>query len=117
MKQKPNIKITKRNLENINKHRIDMINYVINEKSIVPNLLEEFTNYYIFTITTYKLLYNNETPTSKDFDIYCNGLIVNKNAYEIQINSDIIIKINKNELVVDNLHQINFEIISKFILK
>jgi hypothetical protein len=117
MKQKPNIKITKINLENINKHRIDMINYVINEKGIVPNLLEEFTNYYILTITTYKLLYNNETPTSKDFDIYCNGLIVNKNAYKIQINNDIIITINKNELVVDNLHEINFEIISKFILK
>ena len=38
-KSKPNIKVQTRNLDAINKHRIDMMNYIINEKGISPDLL------------------------------------------------------------------------------
>lgn len=116
-KSKPNIHITNRNLDAINKHRISMINYVVNEKGICPDLLIEYPTYYILTITSYKLLFNNETPTSKDFDIYFDGLILDKTAYKIKVDTNIIITIQKNELLVNHLEETNFEIISKFILK
>ena len=113
-KSKPNIKVQTRNLDTINKHRIDMINYANREFGIPPDLLIEHSTYYVLTITTYKLLFNNETPTAKDFDIYCGGLLVDKNTYDVIVGENIVITIQKNEAVDDNFDETNFEIVSKF---
>ena len=86
-KSKPNIKVQTRNLDAINKHRIDMMNYANRELGIQPDLLIEHSTYYVLTITTYNVLFNNETPTAKDFDIYCGGLLVDKNTYDVIVNT------------------------------
>ena len=113
-KSKPNIKVQTRNLDAINKHRIDMMQYANREFGIQPDLLIEHSTYYVLTITTYKLLFNNETPTAKDFDIYCGGLLVDKNTYDVIVGENIVITIQKSEAVDDNFDETNFEIVSKF---
>jgi len=113
-KSKPNIKVQSRNLDAINKHRIDMMNYVNREFGITADLLIEYSTYYVLTITSYKILFNNETPTAKDFDIYCDGLLVDKNTYDAIVGENIVITIQKSEAVDDNFDETNFEIVSKF---
>lgn len=114
-KSKPNIKVQTRNLDAINKHRIDMMNYVNREFGITADLLIEYSTYYVLTITSYKVLFNNETPTAKDFDIYCDGLLIDKNTYDVKVGENIVITIQKSEAVDDNFDETNFEIVSKFI--
>ncbi len=113
-KSKPNIKIQTRNLDAINKHRIDMMQWAIREVSVFADLLIEYPTYYVLTITSYKLLFSNETPTAKDFDIYCNGVLVDKTIYDVNVSENIVITIQKSEIVEDNFDEKNFEIISKF---
>ena len=113
-KSKPNIKVQSRNLDAINKHRIDMMNYVNREFGITADLLIEYSTYYVLTITSYKVLFNNETPTAKDFDIYCDGLLIDKNTYDVKVGENIVITIQKSEAVDDSYDETNFEIVSKF---
>ena len=113
-KSKPNIKVQSKNLDAINKHRIDMMNYVNREFGITADLLIEYSTYYVLTITSYKVLFNNETPTAKDFDIYCDGLLVDKTTYDVNVGENIVITIQKSEAVDDNFDETNFEIVSKF---
>ena len=113
-KSKANIKVQTRNLDAINRHRIDMMNYTNREIGIHPDLLIEYSTYYVLTITSYKLLFNNETPTAKDFDIYCDGLLVDKTTYNVIVGENIIITIQKSEAVDDSYDETNFEIVSKF---
>jgi hypothetical protein len=122
-KSKPNIKVQTRNLDAINKHRIDMMQYANRELSVFADGIathyigdpsDGIINYYVLTITTYKLLFNNETPTAKDFDIYCNGLMVDKTTYNVIVGENIVITIQKSEAVDDNFDETNFEIVSKF---
>ena len=113
-KSKPNIKVQSRNLDAINKHRIDMMNYVNREFGITADLLIEYSTYYVLTITSYKVLFNNETPTAKDFDIYCDGLLVDKTTYDVKVGENIVITIQKSEAVDDSYDETNFEIVSKF---
>ena len=113
-KSKPNIKIENRNLDAINKHRIDMMNWANRESGINPDLLIEYSTYYVLTITSYKLLFNNETPTAKDFDIYCDGLLVDKNTYTANVTNYVVITLQKSEAVDSNFDVNNFEIVSKW---
>ena len=113
-KSKPNLNIQKRNLDKVNQHRIDMMQWVNREVPVIADLLIEYSTYYVLTITSYKLLFNNETPTAKDFDIYCNGLMVDKTTYNVIVGENIIITIQKSEAVDDNFTETNFEIVSKW---
>ena len=113
-KSKPNIKVQTRNLDAINKHRIDIMNYANRELGITADLSIEYSTYYVLTITSYKVLINNETPTAKDFDIYCDGLLVDKTTYDVKVGENIVITIEKSEAVDDNFDETNFEIVSKF---
>lgn len=113
-KSKPKINIQKRNLDTINKHRIDMMQYANREYAIYPDLLIEYSTYYVLTITTYTLLWKNETPTAKDFDIYCNGLLLDKTTFDVKITDNIVITIQKSEAVDDTFDTNNFEIVSKW---
>ena len=114
-KSKPNIKVQTRNLDAINKHRIDIMNYANRELGITADLLIEYSTYYVLTITSYKVLINNETPTAKDFDIYCDGLKVDVSTYGVNVGENIVITIQKSEAVDDTFDTNNFEIVSKFI--
>jgi hypothetical protein len=113
-KSKPNVKLIKRDIGKTNQFRIDMLNYVNREFGITADLLIEYSTYYVLTITSYKILFNNETPTAKDFDIYCNGLLVDKTTYDAIVGENIVITIQKSEAVDDNFTETNFEIVSKF---
>lgn len=113
-KSKPNIKIKSRNLDKINQFRTDMLNYANREIGIVPDLLVEYPTYYMLTITNYTLITNNTQPTAKDFDIYCNGLKLDNSTYDVLLNENIIINIQKSEAVDDSFDENNFEIVSKF---
>ena len=113
-KSKPNIKIQRNNLDKINKHRIDMMQYANREYAIFADLLIEYSTYYVLTITSYKLLFNNETPTAKDFDIYCDGLLVDTDTFDVKVGENIIITIQKSEAIDANFDETNFEIVSKF---
>ena len=122
-KFKPNIKVQTRNLDAINKHRINMMNYANREFSVfadgiathyIGNPSDGIINYYVLTITSYKVLFNNETPTAKDFDIYCDGLLVDKTTYDVNVGENIVITIQKSEAVDDNFDETNFQIVSKF---
>lgn len=113
-KNKPNIKLENRNLDRINKHRIDMLNYANREYAINPDLLITYFDKYVLTITSYTLLFHNETPTAKDFDIYCDGLLIDKETYSVDSKENIIITIQKHEAVDDEFDTINFEIVSKW---
>ena len=113
-KSKPNVKLIKRDIGKTNQFRIDMLNYANREFGINPDLLIEYSTYYVLTIITYKLITNNEQPTAKDFDIYCNGLIIDNEIVSVNIGENIVITIQKNEAVDDNFDETNFEIVSKF---
>ena len=113
-KSKPNVKLIKRDISKINQFRIDMMNYVNREFGINPDLLIEYSTYYVLTITSYKVLFNNETPTAKDFDIYCDGLLIDKTTYDVNVGENIVITIQKSEAVDDSFSETNFEIVSKF---
>jgi hypothetical protein len=91
------------------------MNYANRELGIQPDLLIEHSTYYVLTITTYNVLFNNETPTAKDFDIYCGGLLVDKTTYDVIVGENIVITIQKSEAVDDSYDETNFEIVSKFI--
>lgn len=115
-KSKPKINIQTRNLDNINKHRVSMMNYAINEKGINPDLLIEYNDRYVLTITSYELITNNETPSAKDFDIYCGGLRLDNTTYDVKVGNEIVITIQKSEAVDDTFDTNNFEIVSRFTL-
>ena len=113
-KSKPNVKLIKRDIGKTNQFRIDMLNYANREFGINPDLLIEYSTYYVLTIISYKLITNNEKPTAKDFDIYCNGLIVDNEIVSVNVGENIVITIQKSEAVDDNFDETNFEIVSKF---
>ena len=114
-KSKPNIKLIKRDVAKTNQFRIDMLNYANREFGINPDLLIEHSTYYVLTIISYKLITNNEQPTVKDFDIYCNGLKVDSVTTSVNVGENIVITIQKSEAVDDTFDTNNFEIVSKFI--
>jgi hypothetical protein len=115
-KSKPIVNVQKRDIGKVNDFRIQMMNFANNELGIHPNLLKDDipNNQYILTITSYKILSGIETPTAKDFDIYCNGLKVDVDTYSVNLGENIIITIQKSEAVDDNFDENNFEIVSKF---
>ena len=113
-KSKPNIKLIKRDISKTNQFRIDMLNYANREFGINPDLLIEHSTYYVLTIISYKLITNNEQPTVKDFDIYCNGLKVDSVTTSVNVGENIVITIQKSEAVDDTFDTNNFEIVSKF---
>ena len=113
-KSKPNVKLIKRDISKTNQFRIDMLNYANREFGINPDLLIEHSTYYVLTIISYKLITNNEQPTVKDFDIYCNGLKVDSVTTSVNVGENIVITIQKSEAVDDTFDTNNFEIVSKF---
>ena len=98
-KSKPNIKLIKRDISKTNQFRIDMLNYANREFGINPDLLIEYSTYYVLTIISYKLITNNEQPTAKDFDIYCNGLRVDSVTTSVNVGENIVITIQKNDWI------------------
>lgn len=106
--------IQKRDINKTNQFRVDMIKFGSSDVAINPDLLIENSDNYILTITSYKVLYGIETPTSKDFDIYCNGLRLDASTYSVIVRENVIITIQKTEAVDDTFDVNNFEIVSKF---
>jgi len=113
-KSKPTINFQKRDIGKVNDFRIQMMNFANNELGIHPDLLIEQIDKYVLTITSYKILSGIETPTAKDFDIYCNGLRLDVETYSVNVGQNIVITIQKSEAVDDNFDENNFEIVSKF---
>ena len=87
-KSKPNLNIQKRNLDKINQHRIDMMQWVNREVPVIADLLIEYSTYYILTITSYKLLFNNESFSSfnpnPDANIVGSGMFYNNTRCQVR---------------------------------
>jgi len=114
-KSKPKLNVVKGiDINKSNELRISLLNFAINEKGITPDLLIEYPTYYVLTITSYTVLFSNETLTAKDFDIYCDGLLLDKTTYGVTIGENIIITIQKSEAVDDTFDTNNFEIVGSF---
>jgi len=118
-KSKPSTPIIqKRDINKTNQFRVEMIKFGSSDMAINPDLLIENSDNYILTITSYKLLYGIETPTSKDLDIYCNGLRLDANTYSVIVRENIVITIQKTEavdgIVGEDFNVNSFEIVSKF---
>lgn len=114
-KSKPKINVQKGiDINKVNQFRIDMLNYANREIGIKADLLIEYNTYYVLTILSYSTINGIETPTAKDFDIYCDGLKLDVNTYDVNVGASIVITIQKNEAVDDNFDTNNFEIVSKF---
>jgi hypothetical protein len=114
-KSKPKLNVVKGiDINKSNELRISLINFAINEQGITPDLLIEYNDKYVLTITSYKLLTNNETPTAKDLDVYCDGLLVDKTTYDVIVGENIVITIQKSEAVDDTFDTNNFEIVGSF---
>ena len=110
--------IQKRDINKTNQFRVEMIKFGSSDTAIYPDLLIENSDNYILTITSHKLLYGIETPTSKDLDIYCNGLRLDASTYSVLVRENIVITIQKTEavdgIVGEDFDVTSFEIISKF---
>lgn len=118
-KSKPStLVIQKRDINKTNQFRVEMIKFGSSDSAIYPDLLIENSDNYILTITSYKLLYGIETPTSKDLDIYCNGLRLDASTYSVIVRENIVITIQKTEavdgIVGEDFNVNSFEIVSKF---
>lgn len=115
-KGKPNINLQKRNIANIDAHRINVINFANKETGIRPDLLVEYSDRYKLTITSYTIAtFGVESLTAKYFDIYCNGLKVDENDIIVEISTNsIILYVLKSDAVDDTFDTTNFEIVSKF---
>jgi hypothetical protein len=117
-KSKPIINVQKRDIGKVNDFRIQMMNFANNELGIHPDLLIEEVDKYVLTITSYKILNGVETPTAKDFDIYCNGLRLDVETYSVNVGQHIVITIQKSEavdgIVGEDFAETSFEIVSKF---
>jgi len=114
-KSKPIVNVQKRDIGKVNDFRIQMMKFANNELGIHPDLLIEQIDKYVLTITSYKILNGIETPTAKDFDIYCNGLKLDVETYSVNVEQNIVITIQKSEAIDDHFDETNFEIVSKFI--
>lgn len=79
------IKIVQPNyLDKMLDYKLDMFDYIASEKKLNPNLLIEYPTYYVLTITNYAPMQGYDTLTSKDFDIYINGVRLDVIDYSVK---------------------------------
>lgn len=96
-------------------YKLDMFDYIASDVKLNPNLLIEHPTYYVATIWTKAPLQGYDSLTSKDFDIYINGVRLDVPDYVVSFNhrGNIVFTIQKTA-IGDNLEERNILICGAF---
>lgn len=102
-------------LDKILDYKLDMFQYVASDVKLHPNLLVEYDTYYVGTIWTKAPLQGYDSLTSKDFDIYVNGIRLDVIDYIVSFNDrgNIVFTMQKTA-IIDGLTETNFLICGAF---
>lgn len=114
-KSKPLPKVQPSNLDNMLDYKLDMFDYIASDIKLNPNLLIEYPTYYVATIWTKAAIQGYDSLTSKDFDIYTNGIRLDVIDYKVSFNdrANIVFTIQKTAIGND-LNEENFLICGAF---
>ena len=108
-KSKPLPTIQPNYLDKVLDYKLDMFDYIASDIKLNPNLLIEYPTYYLVTITSYAPMQGYDSLTSKDFDIYINGIRLDVPDYIVHFNDtgNIVFTIQKtaigNDLNEENI--------------
>ena len=102
-KSKPLPTIQPNYLDKVLDYKLDMFDYIASDIKLNPNLLIEYPTYYLVTITSYAPMQGYDSLTSKDFDIYINGIRLDVPDYIVQFNDkgNIVFRIEKTSIQND----------------
>ena len=102
-------------LDKVLDYKLDMFDYIASDVKLNPNLLIEYSTYYVATITSYAPMQGYDSLTSKDFDIYINGIRLDVPDYSVWFNErgNIVFTMQKTT-IPDNLNEENFLICGAF---
>lgn len=114
-KSKPLPTIQPNYLDKVLDYKLDMFDYIASDMKLNPNLLIEYPTYYVVTITSYAPMQGYDSLTSKDFDIYINGIRLDVPDYRVWFNElgNIVFTIQKTAIPND-LNEENFLICGAF---
>lgn len=114
-KSKPLPTIQPNYLDKVLDYKLDMFDYIASDMKLNPNLLIEYPTYYVVTITSYAPMQGYDSLTSKDFDIYINGIRLDVPDYSVWFNErgNIVFTIQKTAIPND-LNEENFLICGAF---
>jgi len=85
-KSKPLQTIQPNYLDKVLDYKLDMFDYIASDMKLNPNLLIEYPTYYVATITSNIPMQGYDSLTSKDFDIYINGIRLDVPDYSVWFN-------------------------------
>lgn len=96
-------------------YKMEMFDYIASDVKLHPNLLIEYPTYYVATIWTKAPIQGYDSLTSKDFDIYTNGIRLDVIDYKVSFNErgNIVFTMQK-DAIGDNLDEQNFLICGAF---
>lgn len=96
-------------------YKLDIFDFIASDKKLYPDLLVEYSTYYVATISTLIPMQGYDSLTSKDFDIYINGIRLDVPDYVVSFNNigNIVFTIQKIA-IPNNLTQANFLICGAF---
>ena len=102
-------------LDKVLDYKLDIFDFIASDKKLYPDLLVEHSTYYVATISTLTPMQGYDSLTSKDFDIYINGLRLDVPDYVVSFNNigNIVFTIQKIA-IPNNLTQANFLICGAF---
>jgi len=102
-------------LDKILDYKLDMFDFIASDTKLNPDLLIEYNTYYVATITTKAPMQGYDSLTSKDFDIYVNGIRLDVPDYIVSFNNKGNIVFTVQKLAIpDNLNEENFLICGAF---
>lgn len=114
-KSKPLPTIQPNYLDKVLDYKLDMFDYIASDIKLNPNLLIEYSTYYVLTITSYAPMQGYDSLTSKDFDIYINGIRLDVSDYDVSFNTNDNIVFTIQKLAIpNNLNEENFLICGAF---
>ena len=114
-KSNPILNIQPNYLDKVLDYKLDMFDYITNDMKLNPNLLIEYPTYYVVTITSYAPMQGYDSLTSKDFDIYINGIRLDVPDYSVWFNElgNIVFTLQKTA-IQDDLNEENILICGAF---
>ena len=114
-KSKPLQTIQPNYLDKVLDYKLDMFDYIASDMKLNPNLLIEYPTYYVVTITSYAPMQGYDSLTSKDFDIYINGIRLDVPDYSVWFNElgNIVFTLQKTA-IQDDLNEENILICGAF---
>ena len=114
-KSNPILNIQPNYLDKVLDYKLDMFDYIANDIKLNPNLLIEYPTYYVATITSNIPMQGYDSLTSKDFDIYINGIRLDVPDYSMWFNElgNIVFTLQKTA-IQDDLNEENILICGAF---